>query len=209
MQFLLFPVLAIVIIKSIYNASDTSKAIASLFAVMFIGMVPLNSIASIIAEEKEKNTLRVLMMSNVKPVEYLLGIGGNLFILCILDSVIFGILGRFEGIDLLKFVIILVLGTLTSILLGISIGIFSSNQMSLIGTTVPIGIIFAYLPMLSQINNHLKGVSQILYTQQLYNLLGNLNAVNFTLDKFAIIAANMLVFFGIFIFAFKKRSLSE
>lgn len=211
MQFILFPVLAIIIIKSISqnNAIDTSKAIATLFATMFTGMVPLNTIASIIAEEKEKNTLRALMMSNVKPMEYLMGIGGNIFILCTLDSVIFGLLGGYIGINLFKFVIILIFGTIASLLLGISIGVFSNNQMSLVGTTVPIGLIFAYLPMLSEVNNHLKVVSQILYTQQLYNLLDNLNASNFTWDKFAIITANILVFLGIFIIAFRKRSLSE
>ena len=38
-----------------------------LFAIMYIGMAPITSVAAIISEEKEKNTLRVLMMANVKP----------------------------------------------------------------------------------------------------------------------------------------------
>lgn len=39
---------------------------------MYIGMASLTSVASIISEEKEKNTLRVLQMSNVKAFEYLI-----------------------------------------------------------------------------------------------------------------------------------------
>lgn len=49
------------------------------FITMHIVMIPIINMANIIAEEKEKNTLRVLIMSNVKPMEYLIGIGLSVF----------------------------------------------------------------------------------------------------------------------------------
>ena len=48
----------------------------NMFAVMYIGMAPLVAMSAIISEEKEKNTLRVLMMADVTPGQYLAGTGG-------------------------------------------------------------------------------------------------------------------------------------
>lgn len=53
-----------------------------LFSTMYIGMAPLTAMAAIISEEKEKNTLRVLMMANVKPWQYLAGTGSYVFLIC-------------------------------------------------------------------------------------------------------------------------------
>ena len=47
-----------------------------LFAVMYLGMAPLTSMAAILSEEKEKNTLRALLLSDITSIEYLIGVGG-------------------------------------------------------------------------------------------------------------------------------------
>jgi ABC-2 type transport system permease protein len=70
-QFVIFPIFTFLIINSIPAEGNSNENIASLMAVIFTGMIPVSAMASIIAEEKEKNILRVLMMSNVKPLEYL------------------------------------------------------------------------------------------------------------------------------------------
>ena len=72
-QFVMFPVMTIIMEHTIKLQGMPEHFFANLFAVMYIGMAPLTSIAAVIAEEKEKNTLRVLQMSNVKGTEYLLG----------------------------------------------------------------------------------------------------------------------------------------
>ena len=65
-QFLMFPVLAVVMENAVKIEDMPEHFFAKLFAVMFVGMAPLTCMSSVISEEKEKNTLRVLMMSNVK-----------------------------------------------------------------------------------------------------------------------------------------------
>ena len=71
-QFLMFPLLTVLMENAIHMENMPEHFFVKLFSSMFIGMAPLVSTASIIAEEKEKDTLRVLMMSNVHPIQYLL-----------------------------------------------------------------------------------------------------------------------------------------
>ena len=81
-QFLMFPVMTL-IMENCINVPDMPELFfTKLFAIMYMGMAPLTSVASIISEEKEKNTLRVLMMANVKPWEYLAGVGLYVWVLC-------------------------------------------------------------------------------------------------------------------------------
>ena len=79
-QFIMFPVMALVMTNTISSSGISATYFVTLFATMYVGMAPMTSIASIISEEKEHNTLRVLLMSNVKPTEYLLGVGIYLYI---------------------------------------------------------------------------------------------------------------------------------
>ena len=66
-QFIMFPVMTLVMENAIHIKDMPENFFTKLFAVMYMGMAPLTAGASIISEEKEKNTLRVLMMANVKP----------------------------------------------------------------------------------------------------------------------------------------------
>ena len=81
-QFIMFPVMTLIMENAISVPDMPELFFTKLFSVMYMGMAPLTSVASIISEEKEKNTLRVLMMANVKPWEYLAGVGINVWMLC-------------------------------------------------------------------------------------------------------------------------------
>ena len=178
-----------------------------MFATMFTGMIPVITTANIITEEKDKNTLRVLRMSNVKPIEYLLGIGSYVFFICILASIVFGVAGEFKENDLLKFIIVVCLGVLTSIILGAAIGILAKNQMSASSIVVPVGMFLGFIPMIEMFNDSIKEFSKYLYTQQINYLINDLSSSNFTLERFIIIGCNVVVFFGIFVAAYRKGNL--
>lgn len=64
-QFLMFPIMAIIMQNSVKMQGMPENYFVTLFASMYIAMAPITSMAAIISEEKEKNTLRVLLMSNV------------------------------------------------------------------------------------------------------------------------------------------------
>ena len=56
-QFIMFPMLTLIMNHTIAIDGMPENFFVNLFATMYIGMAPLTSIAAIIAEEKEKNTL--------------------------------------------------------------------------------------------------------------------------------------------------------
>ena len=166
-QFLMFPVL-VVIFENVVKIEDMPEHFfVKLFAVMFVGMAPLTCMSAIIAEEKEKNTLRVLLMSNVKPAEYLVGVGAYVFVMCSAGMAVFAVVGGYSGTELVRFIAAMSAGIILSELTGAVIGIFSRNQMTATSISVPVMMLLAFLPMLSMFNDTIKSVAQMTYSQQI------------------------------------------
>ena len=80
-QLILLPVVSFILERVIRPEGVPELMYTKMFAAMYMAMAPLTAMSAIIAEEKEKNTLRVLMMSNVKPGQYLTGIGAYVWII--------------------------------------------------------------------------------------------------------------------------------
>ena len=148
-QFLMFPVMVLIMENAIVLEGMPEHFFVKLFAVMFVGMAPLTCISSIISEEKEKDTLRALMMSNVHPFEYLIGIGLYVWLMCMVGAAVFAVTGGYESKDFLMFMVIMAAGILLSELTGAVIGVFSKDQMAATSVTVPVMMVFSFLPMLS------------------------------------------------------------
>lgn len=210
-QFVLFPFIAFVFTEFVAksNADLPDTYFVTLFATMYAGMVPLINMANIIAEEREKKSLQMLIMSNVKPYEYLLGVGSYVLILCSLGGVAFGLIGGYSGTELLRFVLTIILGVIASILLGSAVGIFSKNQGAATAVAMPLALITAFVPMVAMFNDKIASLANILYTQQINTLINNLSASNFTANHFFAIGANMLVFLMVFTYAYVKVDLKE
>ncbi len=208
-QFILFPVMALVFTTSIKSEELPPRYFLILFATMFIGMAPMTCMASVIAEEKEKHTLKALTFANVKPWEYLLGIGSCLFIMCMFGALAFGFIGKYSSGEFIRFLLILLLGIVTSLLLGAVIGIFSRNQMSATSLTIPIMMVFSFMPMISMFNQSAETVSRFLYTQQINYLVNDLSEHNFKVESFLIIGMNLFLFTSLFIGVYRKKGLSE
>ncbi|MBQ5314524.1 MAG: ABC transporter permease [Oscillospiraceae bacterium] len=206
-QFLMFPVMVIIMENAIKLENMPEHFFVKLFAVMFVGMAPLTCMSAIISEEKEKNTLRALMMSNVKPFEYLLGVGAYVFIMCIIGAVVFAVCGGYEGKDLLVFMVIMGAGILLSSLTGAVIGVFSKNQMSATSITIPVMMIFSFLPMLSMFNESIEKVARITYSQQMSILINGIGNSAIKPESIIIIAVNFVVASILFTLAFRKKGL--
>lgn len=206
-QFLMFPVMVIIMENAIKLENMPEHFFVKLFAVMFVGMAPLTCMSAIISEEKEKNTLRALMMSNVKPFEYLLGVGAYVFIMCIIGAVVFAVCGGYEGKDLLAFMTVMGAGILLSSLTGAVIGVFSKNQMSATSLTIPVMMIFSFLPMLSMFNESIEKVARITYSQQMSILINGIGNSVIKPESIIIIAVNFVVASILFTLAFRKKGL--
>ncbi|WP_028043546.1 ABC transporter permease [Candidatus Stoquefichus massiliensis] len=206
-QIVMFPIIAIVLTNSVSDNMVPPEYFVILFASMYVGMTPIIILSSIISGEKETGSLRMLIMSNVKPIEYILGISIYVMICTVIGLIIMGITGGYLGIQLLYFVGICTLGMLVSIFIGSIIGIVSKNQMAANSLAVPAMMICAFVPMLSMFNESIKKFGSFLFTQQINNVLTKLPLNEFPTQAILIILANLFVFLIIYIRLFRKRNL--
>ncbi|WP_395019301.1 ABC transporter permease [Robinsoniella peoriensis] len=169
-QFVMFPLLTAMMMGSMHIEGMPENYFISLFATMYIGMAPLTAMAAIISEEKERGTLRVLLMSNVKAGEYLIGTGGYVLMICSLGALFFGIPGDFQGADRVGFVQAMCAGILISLLLGAAIGVKSKGQMAATSRAVPAMMALSFLPILASFNDKVAMVSKYIFSQQCSNI---------------------------------------
>ena len=203
-QFIMIPAISIVMENFIEIENMPEHYFSKLFAVMYIGMAPLTSMASIISEEKEKNTLRVLRLSNVTAVEFFAGNALYVWSICMLGSFAIGYWGGYSSGVLIRFMIIMAVGHLISTMLGAAIGAFSKNQMMSTGISIPVMIIFSFFPMLSLFNESIENIAKFFYSQQLNILISNINNLKIGLDCIVIMCMNMLLIGAFFAFSYKK-----
>lgn len=207
-QFVMFPILGIIMENSIEIEGMPENFFVTLFASMYIGMAPLVCISAIISEEKEKNTLRVLMMADVTPWQYLLGTGSYVFVACMLGGTVFcGLLENVTAGRRFFFLLILAAGIIASIVVGAAIGVGSRNQMAATSVTVPVMMVFSFLPMLSMFNDKVEKVARFTYTEQIRILTGELESGGNYMENVVIILFNIVVFGVVFYTLYRKRGL--
>ncbi|KXU40747.1 MAG: ABC transporter permease [Longibaculum muris] len=206
-QLIMFPAISIVMTSSIQVSEIPSQYFVILFATMYVGMTPIIMISNIMGEEKEKGSLKMLMMSNVKPTEYILGVSLFVMVGCLIGLFVMAMVGGYRGIELITFVGICSLGMLTSIFLGSVIGIVAKDQIASNSLSVPAMLICSFVPMLSMFNENIRHYGGFIYTQQINELLTHSPITSFSLQPFVIIFLNMMVLLGIYIYVFQKRKL--
>ncbi len=206
-QFLMFPIMAVIMENAIKIQDMPEHFFAKLFAVMFIGMAPLSCMSAVISEEKEKNTLRALMMSSVKPHQYLIAVGAYIFIMCMVGMSVFALLCEYKGKGLAIFIFFTAFGIILSELAGAAIGIFSKNQMAATSLTLPIMMIFSFSPMLSMFNESIKKIAGITYLQQISDIINGIGTSKISAKSVIVIAANSAVGLALFSAAYKKKGL--
>lgn len=206
--FLVFPIVALVMTNAIPEEMGQSTFFISIFASMHFVFTPLVAVVSIIAEEKEKGTLRTLIMSNVKPLDYLISIGGCMFVCTAISGLSFALIGGYTGERLVNFIIAMVIGSSCSIILGLTLGGFSKNTAAANALAVPIGMIFGFLPMIAAFNDIVMKISKFTYGQQVSNLIAS-TSLDISLSSALIILANLFIIFIAFVFVFRKNRIEE
>ncbi|MCL2493818.1 MAG: ABC transporter permease [Clostridiales bacterium] len=207
-QFIIFPLVAFVFTEMVAKPSGgviPNGMFVTMFAGIFAGMLVLTATAGMIAEDRERKSLRFLIMAGVKPYQYILGIGGVMTIISLAVSVVFGLIGGFAGADFVKFVAALMLGAVASMLLGATVGIVSKNQQAATAVALPLGMILGFTPMLALFNESVKNVFGIFYTMQVNTLTNDFSA-GFARAAL-IILANVAVLAALFALAYNKKGL--
>lgn len=119
-----------------------------------------------VAEEKEKHTLRVLMTSSVTGIQYFLGSIIYPFIITIvLNFAILFISGiPMEQVSLPLFLVVNIIASLTSCIIGMIVGICAKNQMNANLISYPFIMLFMMLPLLGGISEFLHKLSGFVFT---------------------------------------------
>lgn len=206
-QFLMFPMMTIIMENAIEIENMPEHFFATLFASMFIGMAPLTAMSSIISEEKEKDTLRVLLMSNVKPSAYLAGVGIYVFLMCMIGAVIIAFAGGYQGKAIWSFILVMAVGIIVSVMTGAVIGTMSKNQMMATSVMMPVMMIFSFVPMLSMFNETIEKIGKVIYTQQISRMLNSVSELKVTAEQMLVIGITVVCAFGLFLLAYKKCGL--
>lgn len=207
-QFILFPMMTLIFENAVDMKDMPEFFFTRLFAVMYIGMAPLTSTAAIISEEKERNTLRVLMMANVKPFEYLTGTGLYVWSICMIGACVMATGLPAETIP--GFLGVMAAGFVISVIAGACIGMWSKNQMAATSLVMPVMMVLSFVPMLAIFNDAIAKISKIFYTKQIMNLLDGiiLNGAG-GIGRFGttVIAVNAALAIVLFSLAYHKRGL--
>lgn len=204
-QFVMFPAMTLIMENAIRLENMPNHFFTKLFSVMYIGMAPLTSAAAIISEEKEKNTLRVLMMANVKPWEYLAGVSVYVWSLCMIGALVMS--SGLPASDIPFYLMIMGLGFLISILIGSCVGIFARNQMVSTSLVMPVMMILSFAPMLAMFNDKIEKVARLFFTQQIREIFDTMSFGDVGKTGIAIIAVNACAALGLFCISFRKNSL--
>lgn len=153
-------------------------------AVLFNIAMALYVTALLLAEEKEKNTLRVLMTSSVRGIEYFLGTVFPIFIEVEIINVILALL---LGVTMSPYVWIIYLlmtslATLSCTMIGMIFGIFAKNQMNTSSIITPAVIILMLIPMFSELLPFMKVISECLFTGIVMNVINKLSYANISVS---------------------------
>lgn len=204
-QFILFPIMTLIMENAIYVEGMQKYFFIKLFSIMYIGMAPLTSVAAIISEEKEKNTLRVLLMANVKPWQYLVGVGIYVWSICMIGA---GVMATgLPRQNIVVYLQIMAVGFIISILVGACIGIYANNQMSATSLVMPIMMVLSFLPMLAMFNKKIEQIAKIFFTQQLKICLNDMSVTGHSKETYIVIFVNVIITMVIFGVTFKKKGL--
>ncbi len=206
-QFLMLPAMAIIMSNFVKIDDMPENFFVKLFSVMFVGMAPLTCMSSIISEEKEMNTLRALLMSNVRPFQYLIGTGLYVWLFCMLGAVAFAICGGYSGFELCLFMTVMAVGIIISELIGAIIGVCSKNQMTATSISVPVMMIFSFMPMIAMFNDTVKKIAYITYSQQLSLIINNIENTDVQYENAIVLGINFVVAVVVFSIMFRKKGL--
>ena len=118
---------------------------------------------------------------------------------------VFAIIGGYTGAELAMFIGVMSVGIVLSELTGAIIGVFSRSQMNATSITVPVMMIFAFLPMLSMFNDTIKAAARVTYSQQLSELINGIGTSAVSAESVIVISVNLVLAVALFTIAYRRK----
>lgn len=173
---MLLPIFFAVAYQTIFGDQRLSDMAATNFVLTLcvllnISALPMSSLSLMVAEEKEKNTLRTLMLSDVSSTEFLFSKASVVLLAMIISNVaIYGITSApMEYIAPYILVTTCISGSV--LFFGAIIGLLAKDQMTTGSLSTPFMFIFMFLPMFSDTIPFLKAISKWVPTTSLMEII--------------------------------------
>ena len=144
-------------------------------------------------------------MANVKPWQYLLGVGIYVWMICMVGAGVMSI--RFSGSELWIYLCIMGVGFLISIIAGACIGMYAKGQMAATSLVMPVMMVLAFAPMLAMFNDKIGKVAKFFFTQQIRLILEEMTLANVTREAYCVMIGNVVVLLFLFSIIFRKKGL--
>lgn len=181
-----------------------------LFLVVMVGMyVP----SMLLAEEKEKKTIEVLLLSPASAGDVLLGKGLLTFFSIILVTGILLLISLPSGVNLLAIFAMTVLISVFSIFIGMMVGLLSPTQMATGTIGMPVYLMLILVPQLVSFaeNRVLEFIARLLPTHYYFRsldriLAGGAGWQEIRLDMLIIALSTVLTFY-ILLFVYRKKGI--
>jgi ABC-2 type transport system permease protein len=195
--------------------SFSTNAFVLSFGIIFnIAIAGISMSSSPLAEEKEKNTLRVLMTSSVNSLEYLIGtLLPPLFILILVNILMIPVSGSsFEEVQFGSYLLMTTVASLISLLIGYIIGILTKNQTQTSLYTMPITLLLTSVPAVKLFKEDLSEILDYTYTGVLTNFANSIfseTGYQWNLTDISVLFGWFIICLVIFVYAYKKNGLDS
>lgn len=204
---IIFPVLGYIFSNILKDEFDFIE-MSTMLMLFHTTFSPMLTIANIVADDKEKCTLKYLILLGVKPSSYLFGIGIVSFILSFVSSFGFVIINDWNNRQLINFICCNVLEIVASLVIGAVIALLVKNHVAVGIITGPTAMIISMITVLAPINDKIASCARNIYSFEIFHKYNNLaECIHFTDLKVYFI--NVVCFFIIFLVLYKKRGLSN
>lgn len=179
--------------------------VMTLGLLMTLTLLPLSTMSMMIAEEKEKNTLRTLMLSNVSATEFLVSKSLVIFLLMQAVNLLIYLITGMPAAGLPRFLLVTSCSSINMILFGALIGILSKNQMSTGMMSAPFALLLLMPAMFAQISDGFASFARFIPTYAMIQLISEPEAgLLFPIAVIVVWTVVAAVLFGV---AYRKKRL--
>ena len=186
-----FAVLYQTIFGDVKEAGMPSNFVLTLCELLNLSAIPLTGLAMMVAEEKEKNTLRVLMLSDVSALEYIFSKIISVLVLMELITIVIFFITATQLSYLPMFLLVTTVTSISMLLFGSVVGLLSKDQMSTSTLSTPLMILFLIPPMFQNMNEVIDKIASIVPTTRMMAI------INDAMNGMSILSQEPLLDFGI------------
>ena len=173
------------------EARMPSNFVLTLCELLNLSAIPLTGLAMMVAEEKEKNTLRVLMLSDVSALEYIFSKIISVLVLMELITIVIFFITATQLSYLPMFLLVTTVTSISMLLFGSVVGLLSKDQMSTSTLSTPLMILFLIPPMFQNMNEVIDKIASIVPTTRMMAI------INDAMNGMSILSQEHLLDFGI------------